>query len=129
MRLSLGLLAWLCAASGVCAADARISPAQQAEALTRESVRLLNDKKLEAARGKLEQALKLNPKLAEGLVLIQKGDAEKAMATFESLVNAHPESTAARHNLGTALLQKGDIEGAIDGFRELTLPSSGAKGA
>ena len=48
-----------------------------------------------------------------GLILLQKGRADDAMAHYQSALAANPDDMEAHNNLGNALLQQGQVEAAL----------------
>lgn len=54
-----------------------------------------------------------------GLVLLQKGQKDEAMAHFQTAVQLEPDYTEARNNLGGLLLIQGRVDEAIAQFRQV----------
>ena len=48
-----------------------------------------------------------------GEVLVHKGDLDQAIPYFRQSLDARPDYSYSRYNLGTTLFQKGDVDGAI----------------
>jgi tetratricopeptide (TPR) repeat protein len=53
-----------------------------------------------------------------GVAAGEAGDLDRAVIELQAAVEANPESSSARLNLGTALAQSGDREGALRQYRE-----------
>src|SRR5208283_3541971 len=47
------------------------------------------------------------------ILLLQKGDVDKAMAQYQMALQIKPDSAQIHSNLGNALLQKGNVDEAI----------------
>jgi tetratricopeptide (TPR) repeat protein len=56
-----------------------------------------------------------------GVVLLQKGQPNEAIAHFRKVLEINPNSADARANIGGALLQKGEVDEAIAQFQRALL--------
>src|SRR5262245_9376255 len=75
-----------------------------------------------AARGHMEQAVRLRPQIAEfhqglGLLCLREKRLAEAIACFRRAVAAKPDFALAHNNLGTALRRSGDLVGALASWR------------
>src|SRR5439155_22851438 len=71
----------------------------------------------------LESGLKYAPddlqlRINLGMALRSKGDADGALAHFQSLLGEHPDSPELLHQYGQTLRQKGDLPGAVQAFEK-----------
>lgn len=75
-----------------------------------------------AARGHMEQAVRLRPQIAEfhqglGLLYLREKRLPEAIDSFRKAVAAKPDFALAHNNLGTALRRSGDLAGALECWR------------
>jgi len=85
------------------------SQTKQSDAALEGCTRIIDDPK---QKPKARAAAYFN----RGNALLQKGDAEKAIADFDEAIKLDPKNASAYNNRGNAKGEKGDSDGAVDDF-------------
>lgn len=67
---------------------------------------------------KAKADIKVNDRQIEGFMNLQKGDIDKAIASFQSAVNGDPENAEYHLNLGLAYERKNDLDSAIRNYEQ-----------